>query len=131
MIPDTTDDDQAKTLPYAIQWYNGKQEKISWHPGFRYHHFQGRKVALLVLKGLKEALQVLEGGIGMDRNDNVSFPLPEKYWHVGTMYETIRHNFKTNVNKSAASKSKSASKSASKPASKPAPHRGIPFDTSN
>jgi len=117
MVPPTDDQEQAKTVPYAARWLNGKEEKynaicweprsdvapleqqdahpasqVSWHPGFRYHQFQGRKVALILLKGLAAALDQWEAGIEAD-----GFPLAEKYWHVGSMYNTIRENLRTHV----------------------------------
>lgn len=118
MVPETTDENQAKTLPYAAQWLDGKEQKynaicweprsditpleeqeahpgsqVSWHPGFRYHHFQGRKLALILLKALAAAMDTWEAGIKAD-----GFPLAESYWHVGGMYNTIREKLRTHVN---------------------------------
>ena len=119
MVPPTPDDpEEAKTLPWAAQHLDGREEKynaicweprsdltpveaqdahpgsqVGWHPGWRYHQFQGRKVALILLKGLAAALDQWEAGIEAD-----GFPLAEKYWHVGELYNTIREKLRTHVN---------------------------------
>jgi len=118
MIPETTDEN-ADQLTYAARWLHEKNRdekynaicweprsdftpdqpqdghpgsQVGWHPGFRQHQFQGRKVALVLLKGLKDALQLWEKAISED-----GFPLAEKYWHVGETYETIREAFRTHI----------------------------------
>ena len=123
MVPPTPDDDpddpeQAQALPWATRHLDGRAEKynaicwearsdltpvenqdahpgsqVGWHPGWRYHQFQGRKVALILLKGLAAALDRWEAGIEAD-----GFPLAEHYWHVGDLYNTIRENLRTHVN---------------------------------
>eukprot|EP00957_Ditylum_brightwellii_P056132 4255879-Ditylum_brightwellii.AAC.1 len=123
MIPETTDEN-ADQLTYAARWLHEKNRdekynaicweprsdftpdqpqnghpdsQVGWHPGFRQHQFQGRKVALVLLKGLKDALQLWEKAISED-----GFPLAEKYWHVGETYETIREAFRTHIKSSIA-----------------------------
>jgi len=119
MLPETVDDVQAKTLPWAARYLNGKGpdnahkynavcweprkdvtpaakqdakpgSQVGWHPGNITHKFEGRKLALIVLKALSAAIDTWEKGIESD-----GFPLVESYWHVGEKYKTIRNNLKT------------------------------------
>jgi len=117
MIPETVDEVQALTIPYAARWMNEKLEKYnsicweprsdytpnteqaghpsgqaSWHPGFRVHQWQGRKYALVLMKGLLAALDKWEQSLEVDE------PLPvESDWHVGDSYKTIREHLTTHI----------------------------------
>jgi hypothetical protein len=111
MFAETTFENQ-NTIPFAalLEKYNAvcwepcadftpKQmqdnhpgSQVSWHPGFCHHQWQGRKLALLLLKGLREAFQVWEQGTQQD-----GFPLADSYWHVGDMYKLIRNNLRTHI----------------------------------
>jgi len=117
MLPETKDELQALTVPNAARYQNGfysKEHKynaicweprkdvelppnqlvhptsqVGWHPGNRDHQWSGRKLALIVLKGLETALDVWKKGIEKD-----GFPLAESYWHVGDHYKIIRNNLR-------------------------------------
>jgi hypothetical protein len=67
--------------------------QVGWHPGFRYHQYEGRLLTLVLLEGLKRALELWEDGILKD-----GLPLAEKYWHVGDEYQRIRELLRTHVN---------------------------------
>ena len=86
--PETTFEN-SKSKPYASRWMNQKEEKynavcweprndfiplklpqkekpgsqVGWHPGNRQHTWSGRKLALVLLEGLEDALDVWENGI--------------------------------------------------------------------
>jgi hypothetical protein len=81
---DFTPDTKQNELP-------GSQ--VEWHPGFRHHQYEGRLLALMLLEGLKKALDLWEEGVAKD-----GFPLAESYWHVGPAYEVVRENMRTHVN---------------------------------
>lgn len=116
MIPVTTLEN-ADTIPYAARWLSGQEEKynaicweprsdvtppitqqphpgsqVSWHPGNRSHQWQGRKLALVILKGLSAAFDAWEKGLAE------GVPLAESYWHVGERYKEIRQNLRTHLN---------------------------------
>jgi hypothetical protein len=61
--------------------------RVTWHPGFRFHQFQGRIIAFTLLEALKEALEYWNG-----LDDLV---LPEEDWHVTAHYENIRNKVQT------------------------------------
>lgn len=67
--------------------------QVGWHPGFRSHQYEGRLLTLVLLEGLKRALDLWEDGTKKD-----GFPLAEKYWHVGHEYQRIRELLRTHVN---------------------------------
>lgn len=67
--------------------------QASWHPGWRDHQFESRKVALTFLKAFKKAFDVWEEGMKVD-----GFPLKESYWHVGSIYEDIQKTLHDYVN---------------------------------
>ena len=67
--------------------------QVGWHPGFRYHQYEGRLLTLVLLEGLKRALGLWEEGMAKD-----GFPLAEKYWHVGEAYHGVRELLRTHVN---------------------------------
>ena len=67
--------------------------KASWHPGFRYHQFESRKLALTVLEGFRGAFQLWEKGIR-----EKGFPLQESYWHIGSSYQHVQNNLKSKLN---------------------------------
>jgi hypothetical protein len=119
----TTDEAQASEVPYAIRYLHaephiGKIDRfnaicweprsditpmveqskkvgsqVGWHPGFRWHQYEGRVLALVLLEGLTRAFDLWEEGIAKD-----GFPLAEKYWHVGEEYERVREKLRTHVN---------------------------------
>eukprot|EP00547_Thalassionema_nitzschioides_P007817 CAMPEP_0194223832 /NCGR_PEP_ID=MMETSP0156-20130528/36041_1 /TAXON_ID=33649 /ORGANISM="Thalassionema nitzschioides, Strain L26-B" /LENGTH=868 /DNA_ID=CAMNT_0038955119 /DNA_START=167 /DNA_END=2773 /DNA_ORIENTATION=- len=119
-LPETKDEVQVDTLPYATRFLNTvprleKEEKynsicwedrtdvtpdtkqadhpgsqVGWHPGFRHHRFEGRIYTLIILEGLKRALDKWEEGIQRD-----GFPLHESYWHVGEAYAGARETLRT------------------------------------
>jgi len=68
--------------------------RASWHPGDRYHLFEGRKLVLTFLHGLTAAFEEWEQGIKVD-----GFPLKENYWHVGETYMKIQKDLEKNLNK--------------------------------
>ena len=74
---------------------SGRQPKgqASWHPGWRSHQLESRKVALLFLKAFEKSFEEWEFGINKD-----GFPLADEHWHVGAIYKDIQDNFKANIN---------------------------------
>jgi len=120
MLPASKND--VTEIPYAARWVNGKMpdrlkynsicwekrkdvtaqvkqvghpgSQVSWHPGFLDHQFNGRKLALIVLKGLDAALNKWEEGVEKEGS-----PLAESYWHVGDSYKNIRKHLTTRMNK--------------------------------
>ena len=123
-LPVTKDEVQVEELPYAVRFMNVAEKRLAnnekfnaicwedrsdftpdkpqstkvgsqvgWHPGFRYHQWEGRILALVLLEGLKLAMDQWEEGIAND-----GFPLAEKYWHVGEIYEEVREKLRTHVN---------------------------------
>lgn len=67
------------------------KSQASWHPGWRVHQFESRKVALVFLNAFKKAFKIWEDGI------KDQFPLDVKYWHVGSIYKDIQKNFVENI----------------------------------
>lgn len=67
--------------------------QASWHPGWRGHRIASRKSAMLFMVAFKQAFDIWEKGIKTD-----GFPLAEKYWHVGDVYEDIRDSLHKNIN---------------------------------
>lgn len=116
IFPETTLEN-AKTIPYAAQWYDQTQEKfnaicweprsdftptkkqaehpgsqVGWHPGNRHHTWQGRRLALIVLHALTLALDKWETETSAN-----GYPLAESHWHVGTEYEQIRDRLRKHI----------------------------------
>lgn len=116
MIPPTTLENQDG-VPFAARWLDGKDQKynaicweprrnvepkwkqaehpgsqVSWHPGWRFHQWQGRKLAMIVLAALQEAINVWEGGLADEGS-----PLPDSYWHVGERYKVVRQALRTHI----------------------------------
>jgi len=116
MIPETVDEVQAKSLPYAARWINEKlpAEKYnaicwepridvvppkaqtpapggaSWHPGFRQHQWSGRKLSLIILEALGRAFDLWQEQIDKPKDQGGGFPLDESHWHVGPSYKELR-----------------------------------------
>ena len=59
---------------------------VSWHPGFRTHKWNGRRLSLLILQALDAAITLWE--------QNASSPLESKHWHLAAEEQTIRENLK-------------------------------------
>lgn len=59
--------------------------QTSWHPGNRIHKIRGRRIALMVLRGLQYALQKWE-----DLTAESGHPLADEHWHVADYYKSIR-----------------------------------------
>lgn len=57
----------------------------SWHPGNKTHQWVARKLSLLFLRALEEAINVWEKASSSDGN-----PLPSKYWHLSAEEKVIR-----------------------------------------
>lgn len=116
LFPDTTYENAA-SQPYAARWMNEKEEKynaicweprsdftpetnqhekpgsqVGWHPGNRYHQWEGRKLALIILEALGVAFERWEEGVGKE-----GVPLAASYWHVGDVYKDIRENLRTHI----------------------------------
>jgi hypothetical protein len=116
MMPETTLENQD-SIPFAARWFNEEEEKYSaicwepradftpaedqdahpgsqvgWHPGNRHHQWSGRKLALVILRGLSEAFDTWEKGVQEE-----GCPLAESYWHVRDSYKTIRDNLRTHI----------------------------------
>jgi len=119
-LPETQDEVQVQSLPYAARYLNSpahlakidkynsicwedrtdvtpdaKQDahpgsQVGWHPGFRTHRYEGRIYTLILLEGLKKALDKWEEGVEQD-----GFPLHESYWHVGESYARVRETLRT------------------------------------
>jgi hypothetical protein len=114
-LPLSDDPVQVKGLPYAVQYlkpssgmqgetranrYNGtcwidrpdidpptKQAdfpggRASWHPGNREHQYASRLMLFQVLKALQKAIHIWR-----DADD---FALPDKAWHMGEHYDSIK-----------------------------------------
>ena len=66
--------------------------QASGYANYQQHRWEARKLAMLVLHALEEALkqwtQKTEDGV---------FPLPEEMWHVGGVYEELRESVRTLV----------------------------------
>ena len=60
-------------------------------PNFRQHQWEGRKLSLLVLHALKQALLVWEKEL--QKSNGV--PLKDSLWHVGAVYEKLRDSIRT------------------------------------
>lgn len=58
---------------------------VSWHPGNRSHQWIARKLSLLFLHALDEAINLWENAAATDGN-----PLPGKYWHLAEEENAIR-----------------------------------------
>lgn len=59
-----------------------KQDKqpggqAGWHPGNRIHQVRGRRIALLILRGIEYALQKWE-----ELTEKTGHPLADEHWHV-------------------------------------------------
>ena len=67
-------------------------EPTAGYPGKNVHQLEGRKLSLLLLHALGAALDKWIGGIEAD-----GFPLREKHWHIGTVYDTVREDVRTNI----------------------------------
>ena len=59
--------------------------QASWHPGNKTHQWVARKLSLLFLHALEEAINVWEKAASTDGN-----PLPGKYWHLSAEEKVIR-----------------------------------------
>lgn len=67
------------------------------YPGVNAHQLQARKLSMLVLHALDDALDMWLQGVETD-----GFPLADSYWHVGPTYNAIRESVRTlNKDKSA------------------------------
>ena len=66
----------------------GSQDK--GYPNDRQHQLEGRKLALVVLKGLETALQQWKIEAEADR-----LPLADDIWHVGPTYQDVRESIRT------------------------------------
>jgi len=60
------------------------------YPNVEEHMLEGRKLTLLVLHALEEALSIYETEMREDR-----LPLADNLWHVGPLYEKIRESVRT------------------------------------
>jgi hypothetical protein len=58
--------------------------------GVQTHQLEGRKLAMLVLRGLESALERWES-----ETDRGLFPLDDKQWHVQDVYESLRESVRT------------------------------------
>jgi hypothetical protein len=63
----------------------GYGSQVSWHPGNRTHQWTARKLSLLFLHALEEAINVWEKAASTDGN-----PLDGKYWHLSKEETAIR-----------------------------------------
>ena len=121
---ESIDEDQATTLPHAIQFLNCPQKSISicnkddnryrsecwidrddvkpgrtqgafvggrasWHPGFRVHQLQGRRIAYALLEATQIALQIWK-----DKTEQRNIPLDGSVWHMSQYYDTIKSKLK-------------------------------------
>lgn len=59
--------------------------QASWHPGNRWHKMRGRRIALLILRGLERALQKWE-----ELTAETGHPLADEHWHVADYYKAIK-----------------------------------------
>ena len=117
---ETRDDEQVKSLPFAIQYLNCAQENVSlcnkddnkyrsecwierndvkpgrrqdpfvggrasWHPGFRYHQLQGRRMAYALLEATQLALQKWK-----TQTEGGDVPLNGKHWHMSKYYDDVK-----------------------------------------
>lgn len=71
---------------------------VSWHPGNRSHQWVARKLSLLFLHALDEAINVWEKAASSEGN-----PLPGRYWHLSEEENAIREKL-LNVNVSTTGK---------------------------
>lgn len=60
------------------------------HPGNRSHQWVGRKLSLLFLHALEEAINVWENAASSDGN-----PIPGKFWHLSEEENTIREKLRS------------------------------------
>jgi len=63
--------------------------QVSWHPGFRTHKWIGRRLALVFLHALEEALTLWEKTASTEGN-----PLDGKHWHISQEEQDIREKLK-------------------------------------
>jgi hypothetical protein len=56
--------------------------RANWHPGDRSHQLEGRVLAFLVLRAIKQALDLWASA--------ENYRLPDEYWHVAGYYQSIR-----------------------------------------
>ena len=59
--------------------------QASWHPGNRVHKVKGRRVALLILRGLEHALDKWD-----ELTAETNHPLADEHWHVSDYYKAIK-----------------------------------------
>ena len=63
---------------------------MSWHPGNKSHQWTARKLSLLFLHALDEAIEVWEKASSSDGN-----PLPGKHWHLSEEENSIREKLRS------------------------------------
>lgn len=64
--------------------------RASWHPGFREHKLQGRRIAYIIIEALAAALNDWK----METNSG-RVPLSSNFWHMNDIYEGIRTKIET------------------------------------
>jgi len=119
IVPESEDETQVKTLPWASQyvnciknpslcrvyhancWYPRKDVtppakqlatmpgRASWHLPDQHHKWKGRVVSLIFLQALEAAFEVWEAGI------SDTHPLEESFWHVGDLYKVRQESIRT------------------------------------
>jgi hypothetical protein len=60
------------------------------YPNFRQHQWEGRKLALMVLQALDDAIDMWT-----EHAQKGNLPLKDSYWHVGDVYEELRSKIRT------------------------------------
>ena len=60
------------------------------YPNYQEHRWEGRKLAMVVLTALEQALEVW-----IEQTFEGNVPLPEDIWHVGDVYEELRESVRT------------------------------------
>jgi hypothetical protein len=58
---------------------------LQWHPGNRKHKIRGRRIALLILRGLEHALHKWE-----ELTAKTGHPLADEHWHMTDYYKAIK-----------------------------------------
>uniref|UniRef100_A0A7S4J0A1 Uncharacterized protein n=1 Tax=Odontella aurita TaxID=265563 RepID=A0A7S4J0A1_9STRA len=83
----------------AVPQNAGVGGQASWHPGNRAHQISARASSLIVLRGMKAAIEKWSTIVEGHTEENPTVPLPEEHWHVGEIYRNVQEKLRTHVNR--------------------------------